>query len=163
MNYEIPPPLRQEHDELHAQLRNAIQAGGEVGEAAKTVAKLMHPHFIKEDEFALPPLGLLQPLARGTVTAEMASVLKLTDRLAAELPAMLAEHKTIVGALERLADAARRGGRGDVVEFARKLMLHAQTEEQVMYPAALLVGSIVRQSLAEAPPGRSSFASTSRR
>jgi hypothetical protein len=149
MNFEIPLPLREEHEELHQHLRNATQAGGEVGDAAKALAKLMHPHFVKEDEFALPPLGLLESLARGDATAEMAEVLKLTDRLAAELPAMLAEHKTIVTALGRLEDAARRAGRNDIVEFAHKLALHAQTEEQVMYPAALLVGRVVRQRLEE--------------
>jgi hypothetical protein len=150
MSYDIPLPLKQEHEELHENLRRATQLGGEVGEAAKALAGLMHPHFVKEDEFALPPLGLLQSLAQGTVTADMAGVLRLTDRLAAELPLMLAEHKTIVAALERLADAATRAGRGDVVEFAHKLTLHAQTEEEVMYPAALLVGAFVRRSLAEA-------------
>jgi hypothetical protein len=147
MNLEIPLPLREEHEELHQHLRNATQAGGEVGDAAKALAKLMHPHFVKEDEFALPPLGLLEPLARGEATGEMAGVLKLTDRLAAELPEMLAEHKTIVTALGRLEDAARRAGRNDIVEFAHQLTLHAQTEEQVMYPAALLVGRVVRQGL----------------
>lgn len=150
MNFEIPLPLQQEHEELHEQLRQATQAGGEVGDAATRLAKLMHPHFLKEDRFALPPLGLLRPLALGLVRSEMAGVLQLTDRLAAELPAMLAEHKTIVAALERLADAARHAGRTDIVEFARKLTLHAQTEEAVMYPAALLLGSIVRQGLKQA-------------
>jgi hypothetical protein len=152
MNYPIPQPLQQEHEALHAELRNATQAGGAVGDAAKALAKLMHPHFVKEDEFALPPLGLLQPLAQGPVTSEMADVLKLTDRLSVELPTMLVEHKTIVAALERLIDEARRAERSDIVQFAHKLMLHAQTEEQVMYPAALLVGRFVRQSLAEAVP-----------
>ncbi len=149
MKYLIPQPLQQEHEELHAELRHAAQAGGAVGEAARALAKLMHPHFIKEDEFALPPLGLLQPLMEGEVTSEMADVLKLTDRLEAELPAMLAEHKTIVAALERLVLEAKRTERSDIVEFAQKLILHAQTEEQVMYPAALLVGRFVRQGLTQ--------------
>ncbi|GIL05709.1 hypothetical protein FBR04_09345 [Betaproteobacteria bacterium PRO7] len=149
MKLEIPLPLREEHEELHERLRRATQAGGEVGEAAKALAALMHPHFVKEDEFALPALGLLLPLAQGEVTPDMADVLKLTDRLAAELPTMLAEHKAIVGALHRLAAAARRAGRDDIVAFAHALTLHAQTEEQVMYPAALLVGRYVRQRLEE--------------
>jgi hypothetical protein len=147
MNYEIPVALRQEHDELHQYLRAATQAGGEVGDAATALARLMHPHFVKEDEFALPPLALLSRLARGDVTAEMAAVLKLTDRLEAEMPAMLAEHQAIVAALARLADAAGRAGRTDIVDFAQKLSLHAQAEEQVMYPAALLVGRFVRERL----------------
>jgi hypothetical protein len=152
MNYEIPLPLRQEHDELHEHLRAATQAGGEVGDAARALARLMHPHFLKEDEFALPPLGLLPRLVQGEVTAGMADVLKLTDRLEAEMPAMLAEHQAIVAALARLADAAGRAGRGDIVEFAQKLSVHAQAEEQVMYPAALLVGRFVRERLEATEP-----------
>jgi hypothetical protein len=150
MNYEIPSPLRQEHDELHEQLRQATQAGGDVGAAATALARLMHPHFLKEDAFALPPLGLLPLLAQGTVTAEMAGVLQLTDRLEAELPAMLAEHRAIAAALGRVIEAARKAGDRAIVEFAENLSLHAQTEEQVMYPAALLVGRFVRERLEQA-------------
>lgn len=145
MRFEIPSSLQQEHEALHDELRHATQAGGEVGDAAKALARLMHSHFVKEDEIALPPLALLSALASSEVTPAMAGVLDLTDRLRAELPAMLAEHQTIVAALERLQQAAQRAGRADIVEFAHKLALHAQTEEQVMYPAALLVGRFVRQ------------------
>jgi hemerythrin-like domain-containing protein len=148
MKYEIPQPLKDEHEALHRRLREATQIEGEVGAAAQALAKLMHPHFVKEDEFALPPLGLLQALAQGAVTEDMAGVLALTDRLASELPQMLDEHRAIVGALATLAAAARRAGRNDVVAFTDQLALHAQTEEQVMYPAARLVGTHVRQGLA---------------
>jgi hypothetical protein len=153
MTYEIPLPLRQEHEQLHAELRRLTQAEGDVGEAARHLARLMHPHFVKEDEIALPPLGLLQQLAAGRFDPGMASVLRLTDRLRAELPQMLDEHRTIVAALERLEDAARRAGRDDVIAFVQALKLHAATEEQVMYPAAILIGEFVRQQLAhsEAP------------
>ena len=149
MNYEIPLPLKQEHEALHDQLRMATQAGGEVGELAKTLARLMHPHFVKEDQIALPPLGLLVALAHGDVTPEMAGVLALTDRLEAELPAMLAEHQTIVDALQQLRDAAKRAGRSEIVDFAQLLIQHARTEEEVMYPAAILVGKFVRQRLSQ--------------
>ena len=39
MNYEIPVPLKQEHDALHDQLRQATQAGGEVGELAEILGQ----------------------------------------------------------------------------------------------------------------------------
>lgn len=153
MNFEIPLPLQQEHEALHEQLRQATQAGGEIGEAAKPLAALMHPHFVKEDRIALPPLGLLVALARGEATPEMAAVLELTDQLEAELPAMLAEHRAIVEALQKLRDAAKRAGRTEIVEFAQALMQHARTEEEVMYPAAVLVGQVVRQRLSQRVPG----------
>lgn len=148
MTFDIPQSLQQEHEALHGELRRATQAGGEVGDTARELARLMHPHFVKEDEIALPPLALLGRLAEGELTPEMAGVLELTDRLQAELPAMLAEHESIVAALARLRQAAERAGRNHIVEFAHKLTLHAQAEEQVMYPAALLVGKFVRARLA---------------
>jgi hypothetical protein len=62
---------------------------------------------------------------------------------------MLAEHKEIVAALAKLVDAAKAENKPDVVHFADKLMLHAQTEEQVLYPAAILVGEVIRSKLAK--------------
>lgn len=149
MKFTIPTSLQQEHEALHDELRRATQADGEVGEAAKTLAQLMHPHFVKEDQIALPPLGLLGALSHGEFNAEMGDVLALTDRLEAELPAMLEEHKTIVAALQRLQKAAERAGRSDIVAFAHQLVQHARTEEEVMYPAAVLVGHHVRLMLGQ--------------
>jgi hypothetical protein len=144
MNLAIPASLQEEHEELHVELRRAKQAEGEVGEAARALARLMHPHFVKENELALPPLGLLAELARGEPIAGMEQVLALTDRLESELPAMLQEHQAIVGALQQLRRVAEEAGRMDIVDFAQRLALHARTEEEVMYPAALLVGRFVR-------------------
>lgn len=152
MKFTIPLPLQHEHEALHERLRQATQAGGEVGDTAKTLSRLMHPHFVKEDEIALPPLGLLGALARGEWNAEMAEVLTLTDRLEAELPQMLAEHRSIVEALNKLRDVAARAGRSDIVAFAESLTEHARTEEEVMYPAAVLVGQVVRQRLGQRAP-----------
>lgn len=147
MNFEIPQPVKAEHEALHAELAKAVRAGGETGDAARTVADLLHPHFAREEEFAMPPLGLLSRLAAGTVTPEMAAVLSMTDRLKADLPQMLDEHRRIVGALERLAEIARREKRPEYADFAEKLVLHAQAEEEVLYPAAILIGEYVKLRL----------------
>ena len=65
MDFQIPSSLKAEHEELHSELVRATKAGGSTGEAAKEeVVKLMHPHFLKEEEYALPPLGLLGPCQR---------------------------------------------------------------------------------------------------
>lgn len=147
MEFLIPEPLKAEHAELHTDLVDATRAGGRVGEAAKEVAKRLHPHFVREEEFALPPLGLLAALATRTVVPGMADVLALTNRLEAELPAMLSEHKDIVAALGDLVAAAKVENKPKYAGFAEKLILHAQTEEEVLYPAALLVGRYVKLSL----------------
>lgn len=147
MKFAIPHPLKVEHEELHDQLRKATLESGAIGEAAKAVAKVLHPHFLKEEEYALPPLGLLPALARGQVTADMAAVLPMTEKLKAELNEMLAEHQGIVTALRTLSDVAKREGKPEYAEFAEKLILHAQTEEEVSYPTAILIGEYVKLEL----------------
>lgn len=146
MEFEIPHSLKVEHEKLHETLRAATQQPGELGVAAVRVAELMHPHFLKEEEYALPPLGLLRHVAQGVVTPGMSDVLALTDRLKADLSQMLAEHQLIVAALEKLSAAAHDAGRTEYVEFAEALKLHAQTEEEVTYPAAILIGEYVRKT-----------------
>jgi hypothetical protein len=143
----IPEAMRTEHAELHEALEAATRAPGRVGAAAREVARVLHPHFVREEQIALPPLGLLGELARGRATPEMAAVLPLTDTLKAELPGMLDEHRAIHAALERLAAEARAEGKDELVRLAEEIMLHARTEEQVTYPAAILVGEVVRLRL----------------
>ena len=147
MDIKIPASLKVEHDELHAELVSLMKAPGRVGEAARNVAALLHPHFVKEEEYALPPLGLLITVAQGMVTPEMRPVLAMTDRLRRELPEMLAEHRVVVGALEQLAEAGKAEKHAEAERFAEKLRVHAETEEQVLYPAAILVGEHVRARL----------------
>lgn len=144
MTLEIPPSLKVEHEALHEVLRRATREPGALGDAARTVAGLLHPHFVDEEAFAMPPLGLLRTLARGQMPADTAEVLALTDRLQASLDRMLAEHGGIVAALDAFVAAARRAQRDDYVAFGSALKLHAQTEEEVLYPAAILVGRFLR-------------------
>jgi hypothetical protein len=139
----IPHSLKVEHDELHEELARATREPGPLGEAARTVAKALHPHFVKEEEFAMPPLGVAAAAARGEKVADAASVIAQARRVAEEWPRMLAEHREIVEALEGLEKAARQANRPEYSRFAEKLRLHAEFEEEVLYPAAILVGRVL--------------------
>ena len=99
---KITEPLKSEHDELHRDLTRAIQAGGRTGEAASAVAKLLHPHFQKEESEALPLLGLLKQLAAEGEVAEAEQALAAAKRLKGALPSMVAEHREIEAALGNL-------------------------------------------------------------
>ena len=149
MKPKIPQPLKLEHEELHGELVRATKAGGKTADAAKAVAKVLHDHFVKEEEFALPPIGLLSVLAQGKADQEMRSVLSMTDRLKGELPDMLREHKAVVTALKKLMAAAKKEKKPEHAHFAVKLMLHAKTEEEVLYPAAILVGEYLKLKLGQ--------------
>ena len=140
----IPQSLRTEHEEIHTALEAATRAPGRVGAAAKELAAVLGPHFERENQIALPPLGLLAPLSRGETPAGLPEVLAMTDALRKELPRMLEEHARIRSATLKLRTAAREEKASVHEHFAERLAAHAQTEEEILYPAAVLVGDIIR-------------------
>ena len=147
--FQIPQSLQTEHQAIHSALEEATKAPGRVGAAAKELAAVLGPHFKREDEIALPPLGLLAPLAAGETPAGLEAALAMTDALRKELPRMLEEHKRIRGATEKLRAAAREAKASVHEQFAEDLALHARTEEEVLYPAAILVGDVIRARMAK--------------
>ncbi len=137
--------MKEEHEELHQELKEATEIPGKVGQAAKKVAQILHPHFEKENELALPEIGVARELAEGKTSPDFAAAKKLCDKFSAEYPKMLEEHVGIVNALEELEKAAKTAGKRDVVEFTKKLKLHAKTEEALTYPAAIMIGKLLKQ------------------
>lgn len=142
----IPESLQKEHHEIHSTLVEATKAPGRVGAAATELAKVLHAHFVREEEIALPPLGLLAPLASGAriTDPQRSEALTMTASLKQELPRMLEEHKHIKAAVEKLGAAARAEKAEKYERLAEALSLHARTEEEVTYPAAILVGETLR-------------------
>ena len=145
-----PGSSKAEHGELRETLWRAEKAGGRTGEAAVAVMKVLFPHMFMEERYAAPPLKLLPLLARGEVTPDMRSILPRVDRLKAEMPRMLEDHRLIVLALRDLMRAATEEKLPEYVQIASKIIAHAENEEQVLYPAAILVGEYVRLRLGEA-------------
>ena len=141
----IPRALQAEHDELREALARLAGETSQIGEAGADVKALFDSHGAREEEFALPPLGLLAPLATGAVTTDAPAVIALSRRLRSELPDMLDDHLAIVAALQILLDKANELGRPDARDLARRLILHAQLEEEVLYPAAILVGKYLEE------------------
>jgi hypothetical protein len=147
--FSIPEPMQVEHQKLHAALARLTKERGRTGEAAKAVAKVLEPHFAKENEYALPPLSLLKPLSEGKFELKMAEITKLTDKLDADLPTRLAEHKDIEAALKMLHGAATAEKNAAGIQFAEHLAAHAQEEEEFTYPTALLIGKYVKLKAAQ--------------
>lgn len=140
----IPEGLRVEHEEIHAALEEATRKPGQVGAAARALAQVLHPHFERENQIALPPLGLLAALAQGGRPADEAAALEMTAALATEMPQMLEQHGEIRAANEKLRAIARAEGDAAVEQLAEELIAHARIEEEVMYPAAILAGEVIR-------------------
>jgi hypothetical protein len=151
---QVPEGLRKEHRAVHDELEWATKRPGRVGAAARALATVLHPHFVREEQVALPPLGLLAPLSRRERPANAEAVLPLTDTLRRELPAMLREHVAIREATRRLREVAVAAGDARAVRLADHLAAHATQEEEVNYPAALLVGELLRATGPHGAPDR---------
>ncbi len=137
--------LDAEHQELHARLAHLMKTGGATARAAAEVEALLQPHFVKEAQWALPPLRALPDLAAGRLPRDAGQILQLTEQLQKDRPQMLAEHQKVQAALARLQVAATQEAKPEGVQFAKALAAHALLEEQVLYPAALLVGRYLRE------------------
>ena len=148
MNRSEPPEsMGIEHQDLQDELKGATVAGGRTADAANAVMKVLLPHMLLEEEFAIPPLKYLPALARGEFDPAMRRILTKTETLKANLPRMLDEHKLIVEALRKLLQAAVSEQHVRYARFAQKLILHAQTEEEVLYPASIMVGEYIKLRL----------------
>lgn len=148
MRIQMPTSLRLEHDELNELLATWKHEPGQLGEEIRRVARLLEPHARKEEAFAMPALGLIARLARGEVHPAMAQVLSHTDWLKNNAATLIAEHRMILAAIEKMLEAARVAKRLDCIDFGERLMNHLRTEEEVLYPAAILVGEYLRLALA---------------
>lgn len=141
----IPAALQEEHQHLQAELSEATRAGTRTGAAAAELQRLLQPHFEAEEQYALPQLGALMPLATGKPVANAEHVVQLSTKLKSSLSKMLEEHKGIAAATDKLAAAATAEGKTAQATFAANLKHHAMMEEQIMYPAAILVGEYLKK------------------
>jgi hypothetical protein len=139
-----PQSLKREHEELHSALVAATRSGGKTGPAAEAVEQVLYPHFMKEEEYVMPPLSLLKQTAKGEVPPDSGAVIALTDKLKMDFNHMLHEHRAIVIELHKFMEAAMSENKTEYVQLAERLMLHAQIEEEVLYPAAILIGEYLK-------------------
>lgn len=143
----LPESSKPEHRELHDQLSKARRVGGRTAQAADELMAVLYPHILLEERYAAPPLAILPQLVGGEVTEEMGQIIRSAEKLKIELPGMLEDHRRIVAALKNLMRAAADERHEGYAEFAQKLIRHAQQEEEVLYPAAILVGEYVKLKL----------------
>jgi len=145
----IPPVLQRARNTMHAQLARAGGEPGGLGSAAKQADRLLQTHVLREEQFALPPLGLLPILAAGFIWPEMRPAIGMAANLRVDLHRMLEDHAAIIDALQTLRNVAERAGRSDLVLLAQTLTQHAETEAEVLYPATIVTGKFLETHFAK--------------
>ena len=139
-----PSSLEEEHKEIHEKLEKIVSSSGDTANMSKQVQFIMQPHFAKEEQLSILVLGALQPYVNGTLTEEARNqAIQISQQFKQEYPTMLEEHKQIVSALDNLENTAMKENRQDVISFIADLKSHAMNEEQVTYPATIIVGELL--------------------
>ncbi len=148
MPLSAPPSMEKMHEEIWQLLVGVQRLSGKTASLAEKLAKPLKVHIDKEENLALPLLGILRDIANnklGKNTAKRA--LAKYSKFEEEYLGMLHGHRELYKLLERLKKVGAEEGHLTAVRFAEALEKHSQEEEEVLYPAAIVAGRLLaRQS-----------------
>jgi hypothetical protein len=137
-----PYALSAVHADFQAQLEEVAGTPGEVGAAARGAADLMRRHNAAQERLVLPLLARADAASTGRVLAD-ADLTGRAQQLELELPQLFEGDVELLGALAELYAVADEGGQPEITRLAERLIWHQTSDVEVLYPAAVLVGSVV--------------------
>lgn len=140
----VPSVLKKEHDQFLEKLARIASLQDSTGRAAKKLYELMEYHFKGEEDYVLPPLGLLPVLAMGKIPEQSEKVIQLTERFRSNSAKMIAEHQMIKTYLGEMMLAGAKENHLEIAGFDQELQKHAASEEEVFFPTAILIGEYLK-------------------
>lgn len=144
---EVPNSILKEHEHLLESMRKITLYPDSTGTAAIKLYELMLHHFREEEDYVLPPLGLLPFLTDGNIPENSKDVILLTEKLKSQLTHMNAEHQMIKAYIEELLLIAKKEQQVEILVLEKEIHKHAVTEEEVNFPAAILIGEYLKQKI----------------
>ncbi|MDR9457324.1 MAG: hemerythrin domain-containing protein [Salegentibacter sp.] len=141
---EVPAQILKDHNYFLDRLKPITSYEDSTGIVAKELYEVMEFHFKEEEDYVLPPLGILPLLAKGELPEESAKIIQLTEKFRENRDAMLAEHQMIGHFLSEIMDAARRENHPELSGYDKALEKHAELEEEILFPAVLLIGDYLK-------------------
>lgn len=141
---EVPSSIKKEHEYLLEKIHKMTLLHDSTGLAAVKLNDLMQHHFKEEEDFVLPPLGLLPLLTSGKLPEQSKEVIQLCEKLKSQLLHLSVEHQLIKAYMDELLQAAANENHPEIIEFEQELHKHAKTEEEVFFPAAILIGEYLK-------------------
>lgn len=145
MELEVPTSIRHGHENLISDIEYIMSFGGDIEKKATALHKLMQSHFKNEEQYAFPPLSLLLTLSEGRWKLEHKVAISMANKLQNELSQMKKEHENILKILEDFRIIAKEENNIFINRFIRDLFIHIDIEDQVLYPATLLVGNYLKK------------------
>ncbi len=144
--FEAPYSLSAVHADFQAQLEQVAGKAGDVGTTARIAADLMEPHNAAQERLILPILGFVD-VATGGHTPMDPQMPERLQTLEAELAQINDSDVDLVMALVELYAAADEAAQPEIVRLAERMIWHEVSDIEVLYPAALLVGTSLQAQL----------------
>ena len=89
---QVPQSIRLQHEQIVSRLASLAKGKGPVAAAAQKAVNVLKDHYAKEEQFVLPPLGLLPRLAKGEVSKDMEPAIAMAERTKAGLAEFQNDH-----------------------------------------------------------------------
>lgn len=141
---QVPSSIKKEHEYLLDKIHKITLFQDSTGRAAIKLNDLLQHHFTEEEDYVLPPLGILPLLASGKLPDSTKEVTQLCEQLKSQLLHLSAEHQLIKAFMDELMQSATNENHPGIIEFEKELEKHANTEEEVFFPAAILIGEYLK-------------------
>ena len=141
---EVNQFIKEEHEHLLEQMEKLVQTKDSTRQVAKRILELMRHHFQEEEDYVLPPLRALPALASGMIPEHSSEIIRLTEKLKSQLSHINAEHQMIMVHLRELKLAVAYDSLPDVTLLEEQVHKHARAEEEVYFPAAILIGEYLK-------------------
>ena len=141
---EVPSSIKKTHEYLLAQIQKMTSYKDSSGRVAKKLEELMQHHFQEEEDLILPPLGLLPLLANGQIPEQSEDVILLSENVKSMLNHMSVEHQLINAYIKELIEASNKENLPEIIKFENEVIKHAISEEEVFFPASILIGEYLK-------------------
>lgn len=141
MKIKTPKAITHGHANLRTELNEIIKNYTNLEKEIHSLNETMTQHFNKEEKYGLPPLGLLLILSDGNWELDEDTIMEMTNALNSHIAELNEEHENISKNIIELKALAEKENYIDLKKFINNLEIHMELEDQVLYPAANLIGN----------------------
>lgn len=145
MQLKTPKSLHNDHQALLSELDQIASLKSGVAENAKNVANAFKSHFYREERTVLPQLSLLMAIAEGNWDIDTKEALLKNNILLEEFHDLKKEHQEIFDAAKEMIKVAENEKNNDAKKIAESIILHIQVEEEVSYPAIMMISKYLEK------------------
>jgi hypothetical protein len=146
---QVPQSIRVQHEQIISRLASLAKRRGSVGAAAQKALVVLKVHYAKEEEFVLPPLGLLPRISRGDISKDMEPAIAMADRTKAALSEFQNDHSQLTSLMNELIEVGRKSRDEELMRLATRIATQSLNDIEVAQPTTIFIGEYLRQRLSK--------------